>query len=279
MGSDRSPDKQAKGSNSNNSERFTFVSSGRRLQAYVWGSVAPFQHRTGQRLTGQHRTVLLIHGWGGHGRQFEALIERLVDAEFRVVSLDLPAHGSSAGCTTNAFEMRSAVLDLVRGEHTDAAHVGPLHAVIAHSFGAMVTALALDEGLGTKFCAFVAPMTSFNYAVSAFSGALGLSPRLRDRMVARLEAQFAISSAGMEVAQTAASRSVPLLVVHDSDDTRVPFDLGRTLVEAWPGAKLHATSGLGHQRVLADPAVVDELVRFVSAGPAKVEPLGRHDAM
>jgi pimeloyl-ACP methyl ester carboxylesterase len=254
-------------------KRFTFVSDGRRLQAYAWGRRAELGISLDCSKPDQSPTVLLIHGWGGHGRQFEGLVEQLVDAGFAVVSLDLPAHGSSPGRTTNAFEMRRAVIDLVGSGFTEVAHagVGPLHAVIAHSFGAMVTALALNEGLLANVCVFVAPMTSFGYAVSAFSAALGLSPQLGERMMARLETRYGISGAGMEVAETAGSRTVPLLVVHDTEDTRVPFDLGRTLVEAWPGAKLHATTGLGHQRVLADAAVIERLVRFVRAT------LGSHD--
>ena len=194
------------------------------------------------------------------------MVEPLVNAGFRVVSLDLPAHGRSQARSllaferTNVFEMRRAVLDLVEG-------MGQPHAVIAHSFGAMVTLLAMDEndGLAPKACAFVAPMTSFNYAVDAFSSALGLSPEARTRMMEYLEVRFGISKAGLEVAETASSRTVPLLVVHDEGDTRVPLELGRALVEAWPGAELHSTSGLGHQRVLRDEAVVDKLVRFVLA--------------
>jgi pimeloyl-ACP methyl ester carboxylesterase len=211
------------------------------------------------------QTIFLLHGWGGYGGQFSAFVEPLVQAGFRVVIPDLPAHGGSAGRITNAFEMRQAVLDLVQ-------HVGQPDAVIAHSFGAMVTALALDAGLAPKVCAFVAPMTSFNFAVQSFATTLGLSDAAREHMLQHLEARFGISSAGMEVAETAGSRfgrgsgtrGVPLLVVHDTGDARVPIELGRNLVQAWPNAELHSTSGLGHQRVLNDASVVDKLVRFVT---------------
>lgn len=202
--------------------------------------------------------MLLVHGWGGHSGQFTGFVEPLLGAGFKVVALDLPAHGSSQGRVTNAFEMRRAVLDLVQ-------HVGQPHAVLAHSFGAMVTALAMNEGLAPKACGFVAPMTSFNYAVAEFSRTLGLSPKARARMVQHLEAEFGISAAGMEVAETASSRRLPLLVVHDEGDTRVPLELGRSLVEAWPNAELHATFGLGHHRVLKDVLVIDRLVRFVTS--------------
>lgn len=236
-------------------QQLCFSSGGRRLSAQL---VSPPAVREPQ-------TILLLHGWGGHGGQFSGLIEPLVGAGFRVVTPDLPAHGRSRGRVTNAFEMRQAVLDLVT-------HVGQPHAVIAHSFGAMVTALALNAGLTPEACALVAPMTSFEYAVNAFSTALGLSPRARTRMLQHLEAKYAISSAGMEVAETASTRDLPLLVVHDTDDTRVPLEMGQALAEAWPGAELRVTSGLGHHRVLKDAAVVDTLVRFVSERLSRESP-------
>jgi len=204
--------------------------------------------------------VLLVHGWGGHGGQFAEFVGPLLRAGFKVVTLDLPAHGSSPGSITNAFEMRRAVLDLVQ-------LTGQPHAVIAHSFGAMVTALAMNQGLTPRACGFVAPMTSFNYAVTEFARTLGLSPEARARMTQHLEAEFGISAAGMEVAETAGSRRVPLLVVHDTEDARVPVELGRSLVDAWPGSAIRTTSGLGHRRVLNDAAVVGELVRFVTTQP------------
>ena len=93
---------------------------------------------------------------------------------------------------------------------------------------------------------------------------IGLSAAAIARMKQHLETKYGISSAGMEVAETASSRKLPLLVVHDERDARVPLELGRALVDAWPRAELHTTSGLGHQRVLKDVAVVDKLVRFVA---------------
>ena len=38
------------------------------------------------------------------------------------------------------------------------------------------------------------------------------------------------------------------------------------LVESWEGAQLTTTEGLGHRRILADDAVVRQVVAFVIAG-------------
>jgi pimeloyl-ACP methyl ester carboxylesterase len=56
----------------------------------------------------------------------------------------------------------------------------------------------------------------------------------------------------------------PLLVVHDRDDRRLPWAESVALVDMWPGARLTTTAGLGHSRVLGDPAVHEAIVGFVS---------------
>lgn len=36
------------------------------------------------------------------------------------------------------------------------------------------------------------------------------------------------------------------------------------LARTWPGARLHATNGLGHRRVLRDGAVINHTIDFLS---------------
>ena len=56
----------------------------------------------------------------------------------------------------------------------------------------------------------------------------------------------------------------PLLVVHDRDDREVPWQDGAAIAAAWPGARRVDTVGLGHQRILRDPAVVQAVAEFVA---------------
>ena len=44
---------------------------------------------------GQGPVAYLMHGWGGRGAQFAALVEPLATAGYRVVMLDAPSHGDS----------------------------------------------------------------------------------------------------------------------------------------------------------------------------------------
>jgi hypothetical protein len=57
-------------------------------------------------------------------------------------------------------------------------------------------------------------------------------------------------------------------VIHDRDDTDVPFAHGEEIVGAWTGSRLESTSGLGHRALLRDPAVVGWAVEFLREGNA-----------
>ena len=61
-------------------------------------------------------------------------------------------------------------------------------------------------------------------------------------------------------------RDAALLIVHDRLDREVSFTHAERLAEAWRQARLHATTGLGHRRVLRDESVIAEVVEFVKHG-------------
>ena len=63
---------------------------------------------------------------------------------------------------------------------------------------------------------------------------------------------------------------VPTLVVHDRGDRQTPYADAERLVGSLPDARLVTTEGLGHRRILRDPAVVAEVVDFVRDGERAV---------
>ena len=58
---------------------------------------------------------------------------------------------------------------------------------------------------------------------------------------------------------------VPALVIHDGDDHNVPWQQGKIIANAWPGARFMKTTGLGHGRILRDAGVVTAAVDFIGA--------------
>jgi pimeloyl-ACP methyl ester carboxylesterase len=83
-------------------------------------------------------------------------------------------------------------------------------------------------------------------------------------MTWRIERRFGVNFASLDGPAIARTTALPpVLIAHDEDDVDVPLVHASTLAEAWPGAKLMVTSGLGHRAILRDAEVVQSLVRFV----------------
>lgn len=215
------------------------------LAAWEWGEAGP--------------RLLLVHGWEGRGAQLAPIGERLAALGFRAVAFDAPAHGDTPGTTCTFFDFARAIEDAGRA-------LGPLHAIVAHSMGGASTVWAArSRGLAKRY-AVVAPPADLRDFSRGFARMMELDDVVRVRMEQRLEERFRVSLDDVVVERSAASQYAPLLVVHDAGDREIPFDKGRRLAEAWPGATLLRTEGLGHHRVLRDPGVVRAIERFVAWG-------------
>lgn len=208
--------------------------------------------------------VLLAHGWAGRGAQLGGVIETLVERGRRVVTWDAPAHGDSPGQTTTL----AAMAEVLR---TVAAAVGPIEAVIAHSFGGAATTIALSRGLGVERAVYIAPLFTIGKTVDRFAQGLGLSREASTAFAHGLAHANLASAETLEGRVLAPAMSTPLLVIHDRDDREVPYAEGVATTALWPGARLLTTAGLGHRRVLGDREVVAAAVEFATGGPAPAD--------
>ncbi|MEO8548738.1 MAG: alpha/beta fold hydrolase [Kofleriaceae bacterium] len=225
---------------------------------------APHRHRAKRTLAGWRwgfgPTVLLVHGWEGRGTQLGALVEPLVAAGLSVVAFDAPGHGDSPDRQLYLTDMADSIADV-------AAQVGPLHAIVAHSFGAAGVLLAhVRAGLDVPRTIFLAPNAIVDSAVSHFSKELGLDDSERTLFEQRLVAHTGVELSSLAIDQLAAHRDSALLVLHDHDDREVSLAQGRKLAATWPNAQLHETHELGHRRILRDPGVIAAVTAFACEG-------------
>jgi len=203
-------------------------------------------------------TVLLVHGWEGRGAQLGALVDPLVAAGFRAVALDGPAHGDSPGRTTTGPEFARAMV-------TTRDTVGPLAAVVGHSFGGFASLLAVSRGLPTARIVTIGTPASEPEVLRDFLRLIRLPERALPSMIAALEARVKARMSSFEVEAFAPRIHVPVLVVHDTDDREVPYADGERLAAVF-GARLLTTNGLGHRRILYAPDVLVAVVEFIEEG-------------
>jgi pimeloyl-ACP methyl ester carboxylesterase len=143
--------------------------------------------------------------------------------------------------------------------------------VIAHSGGAAAVSLAVLDGLKVGRVALVAPMADPIPYTYEFARALGFGERIRTGFMRRLERRVGRPMSDFEVPRRLKATALnmtpylpPALIVHDRLDKEVHFSDGETLAAAWPGSEFVATEGLGHRRIMRDPAIIERLVAHVA---------------
>jgi pimeloyl-ACP methyl ester carboxylesterase len=207
--------------------------------------------------------VYLVHGWGGWRRQLDGFVGPLVEAGYRVVAFDAPSHGASDPGPEGPG--RGTILEFADALGAVVAANGPAQAVVAHSLGATAAAVAIDRGLAVERAVFVSPMADPLPYTRTFADRLGFGERVRTRLVDRIERRVGMPLSAFDVpAMAARVPTPPLLLVHDRLDAETGWSDSAAIARSWPRARLVTTSGLGHRRILRDPAVVAEVVGFVT---------------
>jgi len=81
-------------------------------------------------------------------------------------------------------------------------------------------------------------------------------------MQKQIEAREGVLMQNFEPRAVAPRIRVPTLLLHDRGDSVNAFVDGQAFAHAIQGAQLVATEGLGHRKILKDPAAIAKLVMF-----------------
>lgn len=228
--------------------------AGRQVVVYEWGD-GP-------------RPVLMLHGWGSRGSRFAPLVTELRARGLRPITFDAPGHGRSPGRRTNILEFAAISRNLCD-------QYGRFDAVIGYSFGALAAFHALRTGASTDRLVAISGPGDFGYLPAAFASQLGLGPRLLAELRRRTERFLAPETdiwRRFSAHHQPSDLPMPMLVVHDDTDPVVDPQQAHRVVAAYaPRARLLATHGLGHRRILSAPEVADQVADFV-ASPVPATP-------
>lgn len=202
--------------------------------------------------------VMLIHGWTGRGSQMGALAQALQKNGFRVLVFDNHAHAQTPGNDSTIFKQSEVQWALEE-------KFGPIYAIVAHSFGGMITPYSLSQGMKAQKVVCISPPAHFDFLLERFSQSLHLPTSIQHYLVTRFKEEY-----GDDLVERVSSNNtsqhlghIPALIIHDEDDEDVPISEAETLHQSWPNSALIRTKGLGHRRILYNAQVIENVVNFL----------------
>lgn len=200
-------------------------------------------------------TVLVVHGWTGEGSFMTAIAEPIRRAGFRVVLFDLPAHGLSGASSTN-------LIDCARATAVIGREFSPLSAIVAHSFGGMISLVAAEgyppipHPLKTPRVVLVASPNRLLEVTGGFGEHWGLTEAGRRAFERRLERVGGRSLDHFTLVKLLRATACQALVIHDRDDRDVSFQSAEEIASEVDGAELVPFEGYGHNNILFAPPVM-----------------------
>lgn len=213
------------------------------VKTYAWGD--------GQR------PVLLVHGWRSRASRYAGFVTRLLELGYSPVSYDAPAHGDSDGEVVSILG-HQRIIRALEERH------GPFEGVIAHSLGVPFALYAVREGVAAKRLVMISGVADFGYLADAFCAELGLGPKINRELRRSIERGYFDGDGGIWTRFSVTTGKAELLVIHnDEDDVVDPAQAGLLLRNYGERAHFLPTTGLGHRRILSDPAVIAEAVAFL----------------
>jgi pimeloyl-ACP methyl ester carboxylesterase len=228
-------------------EKIPLDLNGKRVMVYSWGGT-------------KNPIILFVHGWAGRATQFRKFFQPCLDAGFRVVAFDGPAHGKSDGKRTNILEFAEVMKKIF-------AEIGEPKSIVAHSFGGVVSLYCATQGLPVKKLINIGSPVIGDKIIQTFlnavNGSWPTAEKFKAYMLKKYNRSFDEFSAQYFIKHL--QHPVKIMLVHDENDKDVSIDHAETLMHLYPEALLYRTKGLGHTRILKDETVIEDCLKFIKS--------------
>lgn len=203
------------------------------------------------------KKVLLVHGWSGRGTQLHSIADKLLKNGYSTISFDAPAHGKSGSKKSDMTEFIAAIHQLDK-------NYGPFEFAIGHSLGAMAVLNAIKEGFKVQKAVTIGSGDVIKDIMDDFIKKLGMKIATGKLMIKIFEKKFGTTINSYSAYIAAQQVTIPVLVIHDTDDADVPVSAAHHIHQNLKDAELLITSGLGHRKILGDKKVINRITDFLA---------------
>ncbi|MFN7164158.1 MAG: alpha/beta fold hydrolase [Hyphomonas sp.] len=197
--------------------------------------------------------ALFVHGWNDTHRIWRQYAQDFISNARPVLLMDLPAHGASKATEYGGDAAGRAVFDVCAAQ-------GPIDTIIAHSFGCIAAANALQAGARADYVILIAP------PVLAWAEAKrreGADPAVLDKALESVRASGGGELAPFDFAAALSGYTGKLLFIGSGADIGCPLDEISRVASKLPGAEIYGVTDLDHRELCLDPGVLARILAFL----------------
>ena len=203
------------------------------------------------------KKILLAHGWSGRGTQFFKIADELIKLGYSTISFDAPAHGKSPGKTTILSDFVETILEIER-------QFGPFEAAVGHSLGGMSLLNSVKKRLDIKRLVIIGNGDIVQDILDDFVKKLELKPDISEKLRLHFEKKLGEEMDNYSAYKSAMEVFIPVLVIHDKNDTEVPLEAGIHIHKHLKNDELFLTEGLGRRKILGNQIVIEKVLQFIT---------------
>jgi pimeloyl-ACP methyl ester carboxylesterase len=110
----------------------------------------------------------------------------------------------------------------------------------------------------------LSPMRDLQQHLDIFASIAQLSPPGKDRVRRLVAGRVGLPVELVSAIEAVRTFTTPGLVIHDRDDTLIPYEVGAMIAHNWRGARFVSTDKLGHRRGLNNPDVLSVILDYLA---------------
>ena len=140
---------------------------------------------------------------------------------------------------------------------------GPFEYAIGHSLGGMSILNAIKQNLVVKKAVTIGSGDVIQDIIDDFVKNLKLKPEYGLRLKDHFETKFGGKMDDYSAYKAAQMVQIPVLVIHDQNDGDVSVNSAFHIEKYLTHSELLITEGLGHRKIVGDPAVIEAILKFI----------------
>ena len=218
---------------------------GNMLKVYDWGE--------------SEKTIMLVHGWESRGTGLRSFVPSLLNAGYRVVAFDAPAHGYSSKGETSISDFTESVGLMIEKSNAKK--------LISHSFGGVATTYALfkNQHLHIDKYALLTTPDKFTERIDDVIQQVGIANNVKEILISKLKEIVGTDLDMLSVSEFVKNINVAkALIIHDKNDTLIPIERSLNVHHNWNESEFITIEGTGHFRILRTESVINQVVDFLN---------------